>query len=156
MKHMIHLLVTASTLAMIPLLGGCQDSPDCSTLACRNGATLTAQYVSSPARLNGGRLLVCRNKTCSYATVQSDGFSVSIGSYFMQELAMDYLTFDGDKVIVTLEGPRGTQRDGDLYTLELRDSTGMVVASGRWQAQYETIDPNGEECDDGCLYAELH
>ena len=47
-------------------------------------------------------------------------------------------------------------KDGDAYSIELRDRNGVVVASKEWQADYTETYPNGEDCDEEpCRFVDL-
>ena len=134
----------------------------CSSVACYSGAAMRLSFDASYAALDGGGVRACRNELCKELVIRSDNglglWPVDVNDYSVT-FSFHYSTFDQVTGLeLTLTAPSRTDvADGDVYTFEIRDNTGAVVASQQWDATYKRVYPNGEDCDGDywCRYATL-
>jgi hypothetical protein len=148
------MLIAGATASL--LLGSCWT--DMCTLAdC--GRVAEMDLISTPdgAALEGGSVRVCVNATCVTSEMPArpstgnvTGDAALRVTVVLQQAEDGVLTVSarvdpGDLVFV----------DGDVYTAEVLDATGGVLASPAWTAQYGEHYPNGEDCGPTCHTATL-
>lgn len=149
-------LLLATALLSALTLDGCLDSQSCGGKLCWSGAELRLQYPSSVNdALPGGTLRVCRNELCNQDNVVGSGAGLSLGFPLDTHVRIVESSFQNQVVTVKIEPGAAGLKDGDLYSIELRDKNGALVGSKQWQATYQHTYPNGSDCDDGCAFVQL-
>ncbi|MBL9018722.1 MAG: hypothetical protein JNL83_31340 [Myxococcales bacterium] len=141
--------ITAAAAALA-LLDACLPAFSCDNAACIDGAEIVLPYTAPMASLEGGRVHVCRGDVCSDAVTGAVTFQFSVN-----DLEITSAFFQDSTLRMTVPSAGKPLGDGDVYTVELRDNAGTVVASKQWVAVYQDLDPNGEDCGPHCRFAHL-
>lgn len=149
-------LVAIGIASFGSLLGCLLPGQDCTKIGCFKGAELKVAYPGSATEtLAGGTLRVCRGELCNHETVVAAGAGLALAVPYETHVRLVESSFQNLVLTLKVDGWRVDLKDGDLYSVELRDKNGVVVASKEWQATYQHPQPNGEGCGDDCAFAQL-
>ncbi|MBL9018723.1 MAG: hypothetical protein JNL83_31345 [Myxococcales bacterium] len=147
--------VGAAAFAALSLLEGCTHS--CTARGCESGADLRVSYpFSATETLAGGTLRVCRNDRCNLDNIIASGAGLALAFPVDTHIRMSAGFYDLELTVHVDPSSVIPLKDGDAYSVELRDRNGVVVASKEWQADYTETYPNGEDCDEEpCRFVDL-
>lgn len=124
---------------------------NCDNAACFDGAEIGFTHSAPVSSLEGGHLRVCRDDLCSDGSISGSDVAFSVN-----DLAITHASVHLDVLSVSVPPTTGVRlENGDVYTIELRDNAGTVVASKRWEATYMMVYPNGDDCGGSCRVAYL-
>jgi hypothetical protein len=142
--------------AAASLLGSCW-TQTCTLAGCGYAAEMELIATSDGASLEGGSVRVCLNAACvTSAMPERPSTGWVVGDTALRVGIMLRQEEDGVLTVTASVDSNGTTFvDGDVYTAEVLDATGGVLASRAWTAQYGEDFPNGESCGPSCPVATL-
>lgn len=146
--------------AAASLLGSCIDTEpaSCTLVGCGSVAEMELYATPDSAELADGSVRVCINARCvTSETPAQPSSGVIVGTPALR-VGVTLMPADGGAGVLltaSIEDAAMVLADGDVYTAEVLDATGVVLASRTWTAQYGEDFPNGEDCGPACQVATL-
>ncbi len=141
----------AAAVSLAPLLAGCIPGDEkCGARECDGALLLLVYPTSANPSLDGGTLRVCHNDRCNEETIVTDATSLQglgLARPFDTQIRLDSATFHARGMEVRIGVANDDAKDGDMYSIELRNSSGVEVARRSWPtATYRETNPFGPEC----------
>lgn len=127
----------------------------CTLIGCGWVAVLDASFVAADTELATATAQVCIGARCASGALPITTQSEMLTGPFEVRLELD----DNGANMHTLfaEIIEATElTPGDTYTLSVMSTDGTTLVTRSWTASFYTRTfPNGEDCDEGCVTAEL-
>jgi hypothetical protein len=143
-------------LVVVSATGGCTNPVNCDS-ACGDHLELDVVLNVAPATLIGATVTMCQNGGCASGVLAADG--VMLGEVNATNIratltgnftALAVVTTDGG-VAAGTEGSPATFVDGDVWTLTVTGTTGMVLFDAGSAVHYDAI----QTCTNTCQEASV-